>query len=118
MKASFTYGDERYDYDVCFTPDRRSKIAIHVHPDASVQVDAPEGEEPLRIQRAVLKRARWIKTHVDQAKEQKRHALPRRYVSGESHFYLGRRYQLKVLKPNGSGSAVKLMRGRIRVETA
>jgi predicted metal-dependent hydrolase len=118
MKASFAYGDVRYEYGICFTPDRRAKIAIHVHPDASVQVDAPEGEELLRIHRAVLKRARWIKTHVDQAREQRRHALPRRYVSGESHFYLGRRYQLKVSKENGSGGAVKLLRGRICVETA
>lgn len=117
MRASFTYGHERYDYDVCFTPDRRAKIAIHVHPDASVQVDAPEGEDLPRIQRAVLKRARWIKTHVDQAREQRTHALPRRYVSGESHFYLGRRYQLKVLNANGGGFSVKLLCGRICVET-
>jgi hypothetical protein len=117
-KGNFAYGDQRFDYEICFTPDRRQKIAIHVHPDASVQVDAPEGEDLVRIQRAVLKRARWIRNHVLQAREQRRHALPRSYVSGESHFYLGRRYQLKLLRENGAGANVKLYRGRIRVESS
>lgn len=116
-KASFTYGDERLDYEICYTPVRREKIAIHVHPDASIQVDAPEGEELDRIHRAVLKRARWIRNHVEQARIQREHALPRTYVSGESHFYLGRRYQLKVLRENSAGANVKLYRGRLSVET-
>ncbi len=115
-KNSFTYGDERFDYDVCFTPDRKQKIAIHVHPDASIQVDAPEGEDMARIHCAVLKRARWISNHVLQARAQREHVLPRSYVSGEGHFYLGRRYQLKVTDTNGAGPQVKLWRGRILVE--
>lgn len=113
----FTYGDERFEYEICFTPDRREKIAIHVHPDASVQVDAPEGEDLARIHRAVLKRARWIRSHVNQTRLQREHALPRSYVSGESHFYLGRRYQLKVVRENGAGAAVRLLRGSICVES-
>lgn len=116
-RRSFTYGDERFDYGICFTPARRQKIAIHVHPDASVQVDAPEGEDLSRINRAVLKRARWIRNHVLAAREQRRDALPRSYVSGESHFYLGRRYQLKLLPENGAGASVKLFRGRICIES-
>lgn len=116
-RSSFSYGDERFDYEVCFTPERRDKIAVHVHPDASIQVDAPEGRDLADIHRAVLKRARWIKTHVNDAQKRREHALPRNYVSGESHFYLGRRYQLKVLRENGAGPNVRLLRGRICVET-
>ncbi|XOV82903.1 MAG: M48 family metallopeptidase [bacterium] len=116
-KASFTYGDEQFEYEVCYTPERKQKIAIHVHPDASIQVDAPKGEAQAHIQSAVLKRARWIRTHVVQALAQRDHVLPRTYVSGESHFYLGRRYQLKVTEMNGAGPQVKLWRGRICVET-
>jgi hypothetical protein len=101
-----------------FTPSRRDKVAIHVHPDASVQVDAPEGEALSKVHDAVLKRARWIKGHVDEANRQRAHVLPRQYVSGESHFYLGRRYQLKVRAENGAGPSVRLLRGRICVDTA
>ncbi|MGH8651495.1 MAG: M48 family metallopeptidase [Gammaproteobacteria bacterium] len=113
----FNYGDERFEYEICFTPDRRKKIAIHVHPDSSIQVDAPDGEALTRIHRTVLKRARWVRSHVQQARLQREHALPRSYVSGESHFYLGRRYQLKVLRENRAGEAVRLLRGRICVES-
>lgn len=116
-KCSFVYGDERFEYEVCFTPERNTKIAIHVHPDASIQVDAPEGESEGRIHGAVLKRARWIRSHVMQARAQREHVLPRSYVSGESYFYLGRRYQLKVSDANGAGPQVKLWRGKICVET-
>jgi predicted metal-dependent hydrolase len=114
-RQSFTYGNDRIEYDVVFSSKRKSKITIHVHPDASVQVDAPEGEHSSRIHKAVMKRARWIKGHVDAAKRQRKYVLPRNYVSGESVFYLGRRYQLKVRNGKGSGN-VKLVRGQIRVE--
>ena len=115
-KGRFTYGDERFSYEICHTPDRDGKIAIHVHPDTSIQVDAPEGEDPERIYQAVIKRGRWIKSNVEQARCQRAHVLPRAYVSGESHFYLGKRYQLKVSDANGARSAVGLWRGRILVE--
>ena len=114
-RRSFAYGDEQFEYVVFFTPERKDKIAIHVHPDASVQVDAPEQEPFETIQRAVLKRARWIKKNVDKARAAREHVLPRSYVSGESFFYLGRRYPLKVLTANGMPSSVKLFRGRIEV---
>lgn len=117
QKGSFTYGEERFEYAICYTPDRTQKIAIHVHPDASVQVDAPVEEALERIHGAVLKRARWIRDHVIQARAQRAHVLPRSYVSGESYFYLGRRYQLKVTDANGAGPQVKLWRGRIHVES-
>ena len=117
-RCSFTYGDEQFAYEVCFVPDRREKIAIHVHPDASIQVDAPSDEDPEKIHRAVLKRARWIKHHVAQARAQRAHVLPRSYVSGESHLYLGRRYQLKVNGKSAATPGVKLLRGRICIDVA
>jgi len=100
---------------VLFSKERRGKIAIHVHPDASVQVDAPEGEALAKIHKAVLKRARWIGKHVNDARDRRRHVLPRAYVSGESYFYLGRRYGLKVRGPNGSSQRVRFYRGAIHV---
>ena len=117
VKGSFTYGDERFEYQVFYTPTRREKIAINVHPDASVEVDAPEGEETEKIHAAVLKRARWIKQHVERARAQKEHVLPRSYVSGECFFYLGRRYQLKVKGSKEAKPSVKMLRGKICIDT-
>lgn len=113
---SFVYGGERFEYEICFSPNRTRKIAIHVHPNASIQVDAPEDEEDTNIHQAVLKRARWIKTHVAEARRHNEHVLPRQYVSGESYFYLGRRYQLKVRLDPQAKPSVKLLRGHLNVE--
>jgi hypothetical protein len=63
----------------------------------------------------VLKRAGWVLKHIRQAREQREYVLPRRYVSGESHLYLGRRYQLKVSQSWDSRTEVKLTRGRFLV---
>jgi predicted metal-dependent hydrolase len=116
-RKSFRYGDDRIEYDVLFTPAKRNRVAIHVHADGSVQVDAPVEQDLQTIHRAVLKRARWIKRHVDESRRQRAQALPRNYRSGESLFYLGRRYQLKVKRQNEREPSVRLTRGQICVET-
>lgn len=92
------YGDE----EIAFTLRRQSsrivpRVAIHVEPDGSVQVDAPSTASLDEVLAAVKKRSRWISQHVNAAKARLEHVLPREYVSGESLHYLGRRYRLKVI---------------------
>ncbi|MFT6389656.1 MAG: hypothetical protein ACJAUP_003049 [Cellvibrionaceae bacterium] len=53
--------------------------------------------------------------HVNAIEEQLRHVLKREYVSAETHFYLDRRYQLKVLKRQKE--SVKLIAGKIVIAT-
>ena len=50
-----------------------------------------------KIHKAVRLRAKWIFQHITQIKERQKHILKREYVSGETIFYLGRRYMLKVI---------------------
>ena len=115
---SIVYGDDRIDFHVCIDPERtKRKVAIHVHPDGSVQVDAPEGTNDGEIREAVRKRARWVLGHVAEAKRQREHVLPRQYVSGESIFYLGRRYVLKVVVEPQEKATVKMVRGRVETRT-
>jgi predicted metal-dependent hydrolase len=94
---------------------RRKTLAITVRADASVVVMAP-GRANLEVVKArVRKRAVWIR-------EQQRFfggflppVPPRRYVSGETHRYLGRQYRLKVIE--GAEERVKLKGRFIWVET-
>jgi len=116
-RKSFIYGTDRIEYEVVYEPVKSSKVSIHVYPDGSVRVDAPEERGLPEIHRAVMKRAGWIKHHVDEFNRQRAQALPRTYTSGETVFYLGRRYQLKVKNPRGTEESVKLLRGQICVET-
>lgn len=116
LMQTISYGDERIRYQVCHVPGREFKVAIHVHPDGSVQVDAPMSAELVEIKMAVHKRAQWVMGHIEKARELRKHVLPREYVSGESYYYQGRLYQLKIEAAEGKG-AVKLHRGKLMVET-
>jgi hypothetical protein len=67
----------------------------------------------------VQKRARWLIQHLSRIREQQAEVLPRQYISGESHFYLGRHYPLKVLDLAGNSKpTVKLVRGQLQIATA
>ncbi|MFI3306532.1 MAG: SprT family zinc-dependent metalloprotease [Rikenellaceae bacterium] len=80
----------------------RKTLGISVMPDKSVCVQAPIDSAKEEIEKRIIKRAGWIVKqwqYFDSFGE----AMPeRRYISGESHYYLGRQYMLKVEegKPN------------------
>lgn len=96
------------------------KIVIKVHPDQRVVVTAPIDATDEMIHDAIMKRARWIWQNLQDFAKQKDHVLPKRYVSGETQFYMGRRYVLKVITDAKTSdkinSTVKLSRGKLQVE--
>lgn len=102
------YGDERIPYAVVINPRRTERVKINVHHDGKVEVEAPEDATPETIAKAVHKRARWIVSHVSDARKRFAHVLPRDYVSGEQAIYLGRRYSLKVRQVAKADRGVRL----------
>jgi predicted metal-dependent hydrolase len=115
MSFRLNYGNDEVEYSVVEDGRLRSRVRIHVNPDGQVQVERPPGVGPEEVQLAVQKRSRWILRHLNTAKAGKKHALPRRYISGECHFYLGRRHKLIVVETKRMASEVRLWRGRIEV---
>lgn len=113
--GTLRYGDERIPYTVSVVEGRSARIAVHVHPDGSVAVDAPPERSDEEIARAVHKRARWIMDHVAEARERFRHVSPREHVSGEQVLYLGRRYVLKVIADPEDPGTVRLRGARLEV---
>ncbi len=111
---SFRYGDKTYEYSVSLLSTRKKTVSIHVHPDASVEVKAPTHTSPQKIIDVLTKRARWVARHVEQMRQHRSLILPREYISGETHLYLGRRYVLKVVRSDID--RVKLIRGSFMVE--
>lgn len=111
------YGNERIPYRINPDPKRTTRIAIHVDPDGTVQIDAPVDHTTDVVAKAVQKRARWIVDHVSEARDRYRHVRPKEYVSGEQILYLGRRYMLKVIKVSTPPKAVKLKGNRLEVQT-
>jgi predicted metal-dependent hydrolase len=112
------YGEERIPYQVAFDDTRTSRVAIHVNPDGSVDVDAPPGFSEDHIKTAVQKRARWVVNHVDEARQRHAQVIPKEYVSGEQILYLGRRYMLKVIPTELKPGPARLLGNRLEVQTA
>ena len=114
-KLSIIYGGEVVDFEVLESPSRTEKILIKVYADCRVVVSAPLNADDKTIIEAVKQRSRWIYKQLREFREQSRFITPRQYKSGESHFYLGKQYQLKVIHDDTKPQGVKLLRGKLEV---
>ncbi|MBU4804845.1 DUF45 domain-containing protein, partial [Salmonella enterica subsp. enterica serovar Typhimurium] len=115
---SFIYGDEAVTYEVVRKPHpegKKRKIAIKVHPNCEVVVNAPDDAERNDIHDAVMKRAKWIYAALKEFRGHLQYVQAKEYVSGEMQFYLGRRYVLKVVEDRDAISNVKMERGKLLV---
>ncbi len=118
ISGTIRYGEETIAYQVRRQAARsKASISIHVEPDGRVLVDAPQSAGAEAIRHAVAARARWISKHLSDIRQRLHHVLPRSYVSGESHWYLGRRYTLKMVTAD-MGSDARLKGGHIEIGTA
>lgn len=75
----------------------RKTLAISVLPDLSVWVTAPLDCSEDAIREKVQKRSRWILEKQRWFAQFQSCGLPRFYVGGETHRYLGKRYRLKIV---------------------
>lgn len=111
----FTYGDHR----ICCQKLPRKKngkgILIKVRPDCRVEINVPIDTDEKEIVQAVKKRSRWIYEKLREFRKQQAHITPRKYVSGESHYYLGKQYVLKVIETTVEKQGVKLIRGALEI---
>lgn len=114
-ETKLKYGEEIIPFTITPSTELRTRIRIHVHPSGTVEVEAPEGIDPETILFAAQKRARWIVGQRSKIHSAMHVALPRHYVTGETHFYLGRRYVLKIVQDRQTESCVKLIGGNIMV---
>lgn len=118
MLHAIDYGGEPIRFSLRYVARPARRIAVHVLPDGQVQVDAPEGAPLPQVKQAVRQRAAWIWQQLQAVASRRLHVLPREYVSGETHFYLGRRHVLKVLEAPTPERGVRLWRGRLEVTAA
>jgi hypothetical protein len=94
-RQAVQFGRERIEFSLSFS--QRKRLRIDVHPDKSVSVVAPVGIDVPTVLERVKRRAPWIIRQRDYFQRFQPMQPPRRYVSGETHLYLGRHYRLKVV---------------------
>lgn len=107
------FGSEVISYSLEFRA--RKSLAISVHPDLSVAVTAPDDQSLAKIAAKVKKRAPWILRQKHYFSKFLPKQPPRKFVSGETHKYLGRHYRLKVI--SSKREHVSLKRGFLIVST-
>ena len=69
-------------------------------PHGRIRVAVPLAVSDDAVRLAVISRLNWIKRQQTKFKGQDRQSA-REYVSGESHYYLGRRYRLQMAEHGG-----------------
>ena len=91
---SITYGESIIPFQISFSS--RKSLEIAVHPDKSIFVKAPIGTHIDEIEIRVQKRARWIKRQIHYFDQFDPRTPTRKYIGGETHLYLGKKYRLKI----------------------
>ena len=104
-KIEIEFGSKKFYIMVWF--EKRKRLKITVYPDKTISAYAPIGKSMEDVKTHLKKRAGWISRQIDHFNQF--HPLPvrKRFISGETHYYLGRQYRLKIVR--SPGSDVKLL---------
>lgn len=113
MIDEIKYGSTTIKYNLEFK--ERKTLGITVTPEMKVIVKAPELSSVEKVREKVKKRAPWILNQQSYFLSFHPRISERKYISGETHFYLGRQYLLKVQE--GNHNEVKYLGGSIEVIT-
>jgi len=92
--ASTTVGEEVIEYRL-YRSDRRT-LGITVEPGGRLLVTAPEKIGLERIESVLRRRRSWIRRQLQEALDRPARQVPRQWVGGETHRYLGRQYRLRI----------------------
>lgn len=83
-------------------------------PEGHVRVAVPEHVTDDNIRLAVISKLSWIKRQQQAFKDQPRQS-ERRYVSGECHYFLGKRYRLELIEQVGKPEIKLLKSGKLKM---
>lgn len=105
------YGSKSIVYNLSFAT--RKSLGIKVTPNGNVNVLAPVNTALLDINKKVKSKANWILKQQSFFNSYKPHTPTRKFVSGETHLYLGRQYKIQIAK--GDIDEVKIYRGTMLI---
>jgi predicted metal-dependent hydrolase len=94
MKNFIDFGSQRIDFTIKFS--NRKTLGITVNPEMQVVINSPENTCEELIKKKVKKKASWIIKQQSYFLSFHPRITKRKYVSGETHLYMGRQYCLKL----------------------
>ena len=101
MEYFVFYGESKIHYTL--KSSKRKILGITVHPDGKIQVSAPNGISKYKIQETLIKKGAWIMNQLRVVSKIPPPETKRKALSGESYYFLGRQYRLKVFEANYDG---------------
>jgi predicted metal-dependent hydrolase len=113
MKLSIQFGSKQIDFRLEYT--NRKSLGITVTPDLYVLVKAPVETSLEKVKEKLKKKAPWIIKQQSFFLSFYPKTTARKFVSGETHLYLGRQYRLKIV--HGKIESVKIKGKFIEVIT-
>lgn len=107
------YGKKEIIFDL--ERKHRKNLKIEVSPDKSIIVSAPQDVALDKIIDKVKKHSKWIIKQQNYFDTFLPKQPPRKYVGGETHYYLGKQYRLKII--SSDKNEIKLKSGYINICT-
>jgi predicted metal-dependent hydrolase len=92
-------------------PIKNIHLAVYP-PEGLVKLSAPENTDAEVIRLFAISKLSWLKKQIKTFKNQERETA-REFVTGESHYYKGQRYLLKVVETKGKSSVELLSNKKI-----
>lgn len=110
---SINVGSKNIAFTIRFA--ERKTLTISVYPNKEVGVIAPFDASLEKIKEKVKKRVGWIISQQNYFESFEPVTPERKYISGETHLYLGRQYRLKILE--NEEQKITLQNGYIYIQT-
>jgi predicted metal-dependent hydrolase len=98
MTSAIQFGSKQIDFQLEYS--NRKSLGITVKPDLSVLVKAPVDTSLFKVKEKLRKKAPWIIRQQSFFLYFHPKTPARKYISGETHLYLGRQYRLKIIQNN------------------
>jgi len=96
MTSFIHFGSKQIDFHLEYS--NRKSLGITVKPDLSVLVKAPMDTSLEKVKEKLMKKAPWIIRQQSFFLYFHPKTPARKYISGETHLYLGRQYRLKIIQ--------------------
>lgn len=113
MTEAIKFGSRKIDFRLEYS--NRKSLGITVTPEMKVVVKAPTDTKIEKVKEKIRKKAPWIIKQQSFFLSFQPKTPARKFISGETHLYLGRQYRLKVI--SGRMETVKLKGKFIEVVT-
>ncbi len=96
MLILYQYGS--YNKECIVKYSYRKSVSVNVNHKMDIILCAPYNYSMDKIQKIIFDKRIWIKKQLKHFEKYHPYITPRKYVSGETHMYLGRQYRLKITK--------------------